>query len=216
VLFKSCGCVDRVKKVGCLPFGRIKKHTPGLCASLPISFRSCISWPAMHPPFGCSTLFRSLSWFFPAYGRSRPALYWCMAQHSCTPFAPLRFEMAALISCALFHCGTTHSFATPLRCAYSSFSRALPCPQGFHIVHVRPPAAYCGCGCIFVCLLNNIKCIAALWVQVCPTGGRQAKQKIALRITDWCLPVRSSQSRPQPAVGYGAGRRISDDKQYVC
>lgn len=125
------------------------------------------------------------------------------------------FHMAALISCALFHCGTTHSFATPLRCAYSSFSRALPCPQGFHIVHVRPPAAHCGCGCIFVCLLNNIKCIAALWVQVCPTGGRQAKQKIALRITVWCLPVRSSQSRPQPAVGYGAGRRISDTIHYV-
>jgi len=38
-------------------------------------------------------------------------------------------------------------------------------------------------------------------------AGRQANKKLALRITDRCLPARASQSRPQPAVGSGAGWR---------
>jgi hypothetical protein len=78
--------------VGCLPDGGIKKHTPGLGASLPIPFRASIAWAAMRPPFGCSTSFRSLSWFFPAFGRSRPALFSVMAKHSCAPFASLRSD----------------------------------------------------------------------------------------------------------------------------
>jgi hypothetical protein len=50
------------------------------------------SCAAMRPPFGCSTLLRSLSWFFPAFGRSRPALSSVIAQPSFAPFASLRSD----------------------------------------------------------------------------------------------------------------------------
>ena len=40
--FGKCEC-DSGKKVGCLPVGGIKKHTPGLGASQPIPFRASIA-----------------------------------------------------------------------------------------------------------------------------------------------------------------------------
>lgn len=43
-----------------------------------------------------------------------------------------------------------------------------------------------------------------------PHGRTAGKTKTCLAFTDWCLPVRSSQSRPQPAAGYGAGWRGFD------
>ncbi len=49
--------------------------------------------------------------------------------------------------------------------------------------------------------------VAGHWLQVFTMAGRQANKKLALRFTDRGLPARASQSRPQPAVGSGAGWR---------
>ncbi len=133
----------------------------------------------------------------------------CIVSWHSPPALPLlrSVSTASLISCALLHFSTTHSFATPLRYAYGSFSRALPCPQGFLIVHVRHPAGPLRLRLRFCLPAVEMHIIAALWVQVCPTVGREASKNLALRNTDRCFPVRASQSQPQPAVGYGAGWR---------
>lgn len=117
---------------------RDKKTTPALGASLPIPFRSCISWPAMHPPFGALQGAGCHGFSPPLVAAVRPCIG---AWHSPPSLPSLRFvSVASSISCALLRFATTHSFATTLRFAASSLSRALPCPQGLLLVHVRHPA----------------------------------------------------------------------------
>jgi len=133
----------------------------------------------------------------------------CSRSWHSPPALPLLHSVptASFISCALLRFSTTHSFATALRSAFGSLSRALPCPQGLLIAHGRHPAGPLRLRLRFLLPAVETHIIAAHWLQVFTMGGRQANQKLALRITDRCLPVRTSQSRPQPAVGSGAGWR---------
>ncbi len=137
----------------------------------------------------------------------------CIVSWHSPPALPLLHSVttASLISCGLLRYTTIHSFATSLRYAYGSFSRALPCPQGFLIVHGRHPAGPLRLRLRFWLPAVEMHIIAALWVQVCPTVGRQAIKNLALRNTDRCFPVRTSQSQPQPAVGMARGGASSKD-----
>jgi hypothetical protein len=186
-----------------------KKHTPALCASLPISFRTSLHAQPCTRPLGAPLRYAGCHGFsLPLVAAVRPCIG-SLAQHSCTPFASLRSD-GFTHSCGLLRCTTIHSFATTLRYAYGSFSHAQPCPQGLLIVHVRHPAGPLRLRLRFLLPAVERHIIATCWVQVCPTGGRQATKNLALRNTDRCFPVRASQSQPQPAVGYGAWWRGSD------
>jgi hypothetical protein len=125
--------------VGCLPDGGIKKHTPGLSASLRISFRTSLHAQPSVRPLGAPLRYAACHGFSPPLVAAvRP----CFRSWHSTPALPLLRSVptASFISCALLRLSTTHSFATPLRYAFGSLSRALPCPQGLLIVHGRHPA----------------------------------------------------------------------------
>ncbi len=196
----------REKKVGCLPAGGIKKHTPGLGASLRISFRASLHAQPCTRPSGAPLRFAACHGFSPPLVAAvRPCL---RSWHSPLSLPLLRsVPTASFISCALLRFSTTHSFATTLRSASGSLSHALPCPQGLLIVHGRHPAGPLRLRLRFWLPAVKTHIIAAHWLQVFTMAGRQAIKKLALRITDRCLPARASQSRPQPAVGSGAGWR---------
>lgn len=186
-----------------------KKHTPALCASLPISFRTSLHVQPCPRPLDAPLCYAGCHGFsLPLVAAVQP----CNVSWHSPPALPLlRYvPTASLISCGLLRYTTTLSFATSLRCAYGSFSRALPCPQGFLIVHVRHPAGPLRLRLRLCLPAVEMHIIATCWVQVFPTGGRQAIKNLALRRTVWCFPVRTSQSQPQPAVGYGAWWRILD------
>jgi len=116
---------------------------------------------------------------------------------------------ASFISCALLRFSTTHSFATTLCYAYGSLSRALPCPQGLLIEHGRHPAGPLRLRLRFCRAANTHRWLAP----GIRHHRRQPTKSLALRSTDRGLPVRTSQSRPQPAVGSGAGGAASKN---VC
>jgi hypothetical protein len=210
VLAFRCACCLHVcewcecgtgKVVGCLPAGGIKKHTPGLGASLRISFRTSLHAQPGARPSGAPLRCAACHGFSPPLVAAvRPCIQSCPSPSSLPALHCVTY--AALIR-ASRKLTITHSFATTLHFVSGSLSRARPCLQGLLIAHGRHPAGPLRLRLRFWRAANTRRWLPASIRH----HRRQSAKSLALRSTDRCLRLPIVRL-PAPARS-GLWRRVA-------